>query len=83
MRSGYYQLLLDPESRHVSTFSSPWGNYRPRRVIFGAKVSQDMLDKTIFRIFGDIHILLDLLSVWCQDDCLRCCCDSAPQVGLM
>ncbi len=54
MRSGYHQLLLDPESRHVATFSTPWGNYRPKRVIFGAKASQDMFDETIFRIFGDI-----------------------------
>ena len=54
MRSGYHQLPLHPESRSIATFSSPWGNYRPTRLIFGAKASQDMFDETIYRIFEDI-----------------------------
>ena len=54
MRSGYHQLSLHPESRSIATFSSPWGNYRPTRLIFGAKASQDLFDETIFKIFGDI-----------------------------
>jgi len=28
MRQGYHQLLLDPESRKIATFSTPWGNMR-------------------------------------------------------
>ena len=54
MRQGYHQLLLDPESRKVATFSTPWGNLRPERLIFGAKSSQDLFDEAIYRIFGDI-----------------------------
>ena len=54
MRQGYHQLLLDPESRKIATFSTPWGNFRPKRLIFGAKSSQDLFDETIYRIFGDI-----------------------------
>lgn len=26
MKQGYHQLLLNPESRKVATFSTPWGN---------------------------------------------------------
>ena len=54
MKQGYHQLLLDPESRKIATFSTPWGNMRPKRLIFGAKSSQDLFDEAIYRIFGDI-----------------------------
>ena len=46
--------MLHPESRAVSTFSTPWGNFRPRRLVFGAKASQDLFDDAMSRIFGDI-----------------------------
>eukprot|EP00794_Sanderia_malayensis_P021365 gene21365-23445_t len=54
MKQGYHQLLLHPESSQFATFCTPWGNMRPKRLIFGAKASQDLFDETIFRIFGDI-----------------------------
>ena len=54
LRQGYHQLALHPESRAVATFATPWGNYRPKRLVFGAKASQDLFDETMQRIFGDI-----------------------------
>ena len=54
LRQGYHQLTLHPDSRAVATFSMPWGNMRPKRLIFGAKSSQDLFDEAMFRIFGDI-----------------------------
>ena len=54
LRSGYHQLSLHPDSRHVATFSTPWGNLQPKRLLFGAKASQDLFDETMYRIFGDI-----------------------------
>ena len=54
LRLGYHQLILDPAARHVATFSTPWGNYRPKRQVFGAKSSQDVFDEAMFRAFGDI-----------------------------
>ena len=54
LKQGYHQLTLDPETRKVATFSTPWGNYRPRRLIFGAKSSQDVFDEAMFKVFGDI-----------------------------
>ena len=54
MTQSYHQLVLHPESRAVATFSTPWGNMRPKRLVFGAKASQDMFDETIFKIFGNI-----------------------------
>ena len=53
-RQGYHQLVLHPESRSIATFSTPWGNFRPKRLVFGAKASQDLFDEEMNRIFGDI-----------------------------
>ena len=54
LRQGYHQLVLHPESRLIATFSTPWGNYRPKRLVFGAKASQDLFDDAMQKIFGDI-----------------------------
>ena len=54
LRQGYHQLVLHPESRSIATFSTPWGNYRPKRLVFGAKASQDLFDDVMQKIFGDI-----------------------------
>ncbi|MCG8047363.1 MAG: DDE-type integrase/transposase/recombinase, partial [Candidatus Thiodiazotropha taylori] len=59
LRSGYHQLMLHPDSRAIVTFSTPWGNFRPKRLIFGAKASQDVFDEMMFRIFGDIPMCLN------------------------
>ena len=54
LKQGYHQLVLHPDSRALATFSTPWGNMRPKRLIFGAKSSQDLFDEAMYRIFGDI-----------------------------
>ena len=54
LKQGYHQLLLDPESRKIATFGTPWGNRWPKRLIFGAKSPQDLFDEAMYRIFGDI-----------------------------
>ena len=53
-----YKLTLDSATRQVVTFSTPWGNYRPQRLVFGEKSSQDIFDDAMFRILGDIHTSL-------------------------
>ena len=50
----YHQLALHPDSRALATFSTPWDNMRPNRLIFGAKSSQDLFDEAMYRIFEDI-----------------------------
>jgi len=59
LKQGYHQLTLDEESRKLATFSTPWGNYRPRRLVFGAKSSQDLFDNTMSKIFGGIPRVLN------------------------
>ncbi|VDI77074.1 Hypothetical predicted protein [Mytilus galloprovincialis] len=51
LRQGYHKFMLHPESRSIATFSTPWGNMRPRRLIFGAKCSQDGFDEQMYKIF--------------------------------
>ena len=52
MRQGCHQLLLNPEARKIATFSNPCGNMRSKRLIFGAKASQDLFDEAIYQISG-------------------------------
>ena len=59
LRSGYHQLMLHLDSRAIVTFSTLWENFRPKRLIFGAKASQDLFDDMMFRIFGDIPMCLN------------------------
>ena len=59
LRQNYHQLALDPSTRQVATFSTPWGNYRHQRLVLGAKSSQDVFVEAMFRIFGDIHHCLN------------------------
>ena len=44
LKNGYHQLAIDETSAKLSTFSTPWGNYRPQRLVFGARSSQDVFD---------------------------------------
>ena len=59
LNAGYHQLSIDEETRTLATFSTPWGNYRPKRLIFGAKSSQDLFDRVMFQTFGDILLCMD------------------------
>ena len=50
LRQGYHQLALDPLLDR--------GNYRPQRLVFGPKSSQNVFDQAMSRISGDIaHFL--------------------------
>lgn len=54
LKSGYHHLTIDQESMRIVTFSTPWGNYRPKHLTFGAKSLQDVFDGAMFCIFEDI-----------------------------
>ena len=58
-RQGYHQLALDSSTKQVATFRTPWGSYRHQRLVFGARLSQDVFDEAMFRIFGAIHHFLN------------------------
>ncbi|XP_028405247.1 uncharacterized protein K02A2.6-like [Dendronephthya gigantea] len=58
LNHGYHQFALDEESKRVMTFSTPWGNYRYKRLAFGGVNSQDVFDEEIPKIISGIpHVL--------------------------
>ena len=59
LNHGYHQFALDEESRKIMTFSTPWANYRYKRLAFGGKNSQDLFDAEIAKIISGIPHVLD------------------------
>ena len=58
LNHGYHQFALDEESRKIMTFSTPWGNYRYKRLEFSGKNSEDFFDVEIAKIIlGIPHVL--------------------------
>ena len=50
-RSGYWNVTLDEESSYSTTFNSPFGRYRFKRMSFGLKMSQDVFQSKIDQTF--------------------------------
>ena len=59
MNHGYHQFTLDEQSRKLMTFSSPWGNYRYKRLAFGGVNSQDLFDTEMSKIISGIPRVLN------------------------
>ena len=59
LNHGYHQLTLDEESRKIMMFSTPWGNYRYKRLAFGGLKSQDLFDAEMTKILSGIPRVLN------------------------
>ena len=59
LNHGYHQFVLDEKSRQIMTFSTPWGNYRYKRLAFGGLNSQDLFDVEIAKIISGIPRVLN------------------------
>ena len=59
LNHGYHQFSLDEQSRRIMTFSTPWGNYRYKRLAFGRLNSQDLFDAEIAKIISGIPRVLN------------------------
>ena len=59
MNHGYHQFTLHEPSRKLMTFSSPWGNYRHKRLAFGGVNSQDLFDGEMSKIISGIPKVLN------------------------
>ena len=51
---GYWHIELDYESSLLCTFNTPFGRFRPKRLPFGVKVSQDIFQRKLDEILRDI-----------------------------
>ena len=54
LNQGYHQLVLHPESRHITTFSTHLGLYRYKRLCFGANAAAGKFQDVIATAISDI-----------------------------
>ena len=53
-KDSYWQIELDDESADLTTFSTPFGRYKFRRMPFGVCSAAEILQRNVYRVFGDI-----------------------------
>ena len=53
-RTGYWNLCLDDESSELTTFSTPYGRYKFRRMPFGLKSAQDEFQRHMEEAFSNL-----------------------------
>ena len=63
LNHGYHQFVIDPQSRQAMRFSTPWGNYRYKRLAFGGVNSQDLFDSKMAKILLGIPKTLNNLDI--------------------
>ena len=59
-RSGYWHCILDQESSLLTTFSTPHGRYRWRRLPFGLTVSSEIFQKRVDQVLDRLDGILDI-----------------------
>ena len=60
--SGYFQLVLDKESRSYTAFNTPFGRYRYKRLPMGITSAPELFQRIFGDIFGKIpglHMIMD------------------------
>ncbi|CAI6374637.1 unnamed protein product [Macrosiphum euphorbiae] len=87
---GFWQLPLTLKSSKLTTFITPFGRYRFKRLPFGIKIAPEVFHKTFSRVFADIKnvfVYIDDLIIIAKskeehDDILRKVLDKALSVGI-
>ena len=54
LRSGYWHCILDKKSSDLTTFQTPYGRFKWKRLPFGLKVSSEIFQKRLQQILEDI-----------------------------
>lgn len=49
-KNGFHQVEIHPESRAITTFISPWGIYRYKRLCFGINCAPELFQKIVEQI---------------------------------
>ena len=92
-KQGYFQLQLDPESRYLTTFITPWGRYRYKVAPMGLSISGDhfclasdlVLEgmENVFKIVDDILICAASLDeLYAKiDEVLRRCAEANMKIN--
>lgn len=53
-QSGFHQIAIDDESSKLTTFLTPFGRFRYKRLPFGITSAPEFFHKTIYDIVGDL-----------------------------
>jgi hypothetical protein len=77
LKSGYWQFLLGPIAQELSTFITPFGQYRWRRMPFGFKTAPACFQRVMNFVLKD-HIYISAL-IYLDD--VICWGDSLEEMG--
>lgn len=58
LRNGFWQLVLDDESSKLTTFMTPIGRFKFRRMPFGINMAPEQFQRKMCQMFGDIKGIL-------------------------
>jgi hypothetical protein len=91
-RSGYWNIKLTESSSYLTTFNTPYGRYRFKRLPFGLVCAQDVFQRKVDETFGDLRgvtgIADDIVVVGYKEDGsdhdenLRAVIERARETGL-
>ena len=56
MKHGYWHVPLDPESRLLTAFNTPFGRFAFNRLPFGVNSAAEVFEKRVEEIFGDLNV---------------------------
>ena len=54
LKMGFYQFVLSPESRDITTFSTHVGTYRYKRLMFGISAAPEIYQREVANIISGI-----------------------------
>jgi hypothetical protein len=60
LKSGYNQLQLDPESRHITSFATHLGIFQYTRLVFGLNTAGEIFQKVIYDVIKDIPNVINI-----------------------
>ena len=70
LKDGYLHCPLDDESSKLTTFATPWGRYKWKRLPFGLKVSSEIFQKRLHQALDGlegVRCVADDIIVWGDD----------------
>ncbi|XP_028419155.1 uncharacterized protein K02A2.6-like [Dendronephthya gigantea] len=60
LRAGYWHCVLEEDSSFLTTFATPYGRYRWRRLPFGLSVSSEIFQKRVHQVLDGLDGILDI-----------------------
>ncbi|XP_063954021.1 uncharacterized protein K02A2.6-like [Lytechinus pictus] len=91
LKDGYLHCKLDEESSLLTTFATPWGRYRWKRLPFGLKVSSEIFQKRLYQALdglSGVRCVADDIIIWGNSDAehdarLHCLLNRCQAVGIV